>query len=101
MTNFDNIKPIWDRLLIKPEPIEEKTAGGLFIPDQAKSKPQLARIIAAGSGRTNPDTGLKLPMSCKVGDLVLFDPENGYPLTINSESVLMINDIEILAVMNE
>lgn len=99
MNNFKNFKLIWDRLLIKPDPIEEKTSGGLFIPDQAKKKPQTALVMASGTGRTNEQTGIKNPMQCKVGDKVLYCQEEGYPVELDGEKYLMINDCEIWAVI--
>lgn len=99
MNNFKNLTLIWDRLLIKPDPIEEKTSGGLFIPDQAKQKPQTALVMACGTGRTNEQTGIKNPMQCKVGDRVLYSTEEGYPVELDGEKYLMINDCEIWAVI--
>ena len=99
MTNFKNLTLIWDRVLMKPEPIEEKTSGGLYIPDQAKQKPQIATVVACGTGRINEQTGFKAPMQCKVGDKVLYCQEEGYPIELEGEKYLMINDFEIWAVI--
>ena len=78
---------------------EEKTAGGLIIPDTAKEKPSKGEIVAAGKGRVTED-GKILPLEVKIGDKVLFGKWSGTELKFNGEEYLMMKEEDILGVMN-
>jgi len=88
-----NIKPLADRVLIKPQQAEQKTAGGIIIPDTAQEKPQKGEVVAVGPG-TKDET-----MEVKVGDLVLYGKYSGNELTIDSTEYLMMRQSDILAVI--
>lgn len=91
-------KPLRDRVLVKFSTEEEKTAGGLFIPDSAKEKPQRGTIIAIGSGKITDD-GKRQSMDVKVGDTVLFDKYSGSKIKIDDEDYLIIREEDVLGIV--
>jgi chaperonin GroES len=91
-------KPLRDRVLVKFSTEEEKTAGGLFIPDTAKEKPQRGTIIAVGSGKITDD-GKRQSMDVKVGDTVLFDKYSGSKIKIDDEDYLIIREEDVLGIV--
>ncbi|MFA4917919.1 MAG: co-chaperone GroES [Thermodesulfovibrionales bacterium] len=91
-------KPLRDRVLVKFSTEEEKTAGGLFIPDTAKEKPQRGTIIAVGSGKITDD-GKRQTMDVKVGDTVLFDKYSGSKIKIDDEDYLIIREEDVLGIV--
>ncbi len=93
------VRPLHDRILVRRMAEEEKTAGGLFIPDTAKEKPQRGEIIATGKGRTTED-GKTLPLEVKVGDKVLFGKYSGTELKLDGEEFLMIREEDVLGIFN-
>lgn len=92
------IKPLSDRVVIKPAPADEKVQGGIIIPDTAKEKPQKGEIVAVGPGKTS-DTGELIKMSVKVGDTVLYGKYSGTEVTIDNEDYLIVRESDILAVV--
>ncbi len=92
------LRPLHDRLIVKRLDGEEKTAGGLFIPDTAKEKPQKGTIIAAGNGKKT-DEGKTVAMDVKVGDTVLFGKYAGTEIKVDGEELLMMREDDILAVV--
>lgn len=94
----ENLTPILDRVFIKPIPDDDKTSGGLYIPTQAKEKPQRGEVIAVGPGRVSTTTGEITPMSVRAGDKVLYNNFNGLVVTYRGEDFLMMNDGDLLAV---
>lgn len=98
-TTTVGVRPLHDRVLIKRLGEEEKTAGGLFIPDTAKEKPQKGKVIATGNGRITED-GKSIPLDVKKGDNVLFSKYAGTELKLNGEEYLMISEGDILGVFN-
>ena len=92
-------KPLGDRVLIKRiEQEEEKTSGGIYIPDTAKEKPQRGEVIAVGPGRMTED-GKTLPMNVKIGDEVLFGKYGGYDIKLDGEEYLIIKEDEIYGIL--
>lgn len=87
------IKPLADRVLITPNPAEEKTAGGLFIPDTAKEKPLAGKVIAVGPGTK------EVTMEVKVGDQVLYGKYAGTEINVEGTDYLMMKQNDILAVI--
>ncbi|MDW8190533.1 MAG: co-chaperone GroES [Pseudobdellovibrionaceae bacterium] len=94
-----SVRPLHDRILVKRVAEEEKTAGGLFIPDTAKEKPQRGEIVAVGKGRVMED-GKVLPLEVKVGDKVLFGKYAGTELKLNGQEYLMMREEDILGIIN-
>ena len=93
------VRPLHDRLLVRRMPEEEKTTGGIIIPDTAKEKPQRGEIVATGKGRVTED-GKTLPLEVKVGDKVLFGKYSGTELKLNGSEFLMMREEDILGVIN-
>ena len=94
-----NVRPLHDRILVQRMNEDEKTAGGIIIPDSAKEKPQQGKIVATGNGRVTED-GKTLPLEVKAGDKVLFAKYSGTELKLDGEEFLMMREEDILGVMN-
>ncbi len=94
------IRPLADRVVIKPQEKEEKTRGGIFLPDTAsKEKPQEGRVMAVGEGKLD-DSGKRTPVAVSVGDTVLFAKYAGTEVKIEDEDYLILAEKDILAVVN-
>jgi chaperonin GroES len=93
-------RPLRDRVLVKYSEEAEKTAGGLYIPDSAKEKPQKGEVVAVGSGRVTDDGKLQ-PISVKVGDTVLFDKYSGSKVTMDDMEYLIIREEDILGIVEK
>jgi chaperonin GroES len=91
------IRPLQDRVLVQRVEEEEKTAGGIIIPDTAKEKPQEAVVVAAGPGKIQDDGNL-IPMDVKVKDRVLFGKYAGTDITLDGEDYVILREEDILAV---
>ncbi len=91
-------RPLGDRVFVKYNSEGEKTAGGLYIPDTAKEKPQKGTVIAVGPGKRTEDGKLQ-PMEVKAGDTVLFDKYSGSKITIDNEEHLIIRQDDILGIV--
>lgn len=88
-----NIQPLADRVLIQPAPAEEKTAGGIIIPDTAKEKPLQGKVLATGNGTKDEE------MVLKAGDTVLYGKYAGTEVELNGEKYLIMRQSDVLAVM--
>ncbi|MDD5284475.1 MAG: co-chaperone GroES [Desulfuromonadaceae bacterium] len=93
-----NLRPLQDRIIVKRVEEETKTAGGLFIPETAKEKPQRGKIVAAGNGKKTEE-GKVLPLDVKVGDVVLFGKYAGTEVKVDGEEYLMMREDDLLAVV--
>ena len=93
-----NIQPLHDQVLVKRIESDEKTAGGIIIPDTAKEKPQEGRVVAVGSGRRDKQ-GKRIVMDVKKGDRILFGRYAGTEIKINGEEHLMMREDDILGVI--
>ncbi len=94
-----NVRPLHDRILVKRMTEDEKTAGGIIIPDSAKEKPQQGEIIATGKGRVMED-GKTLPLEVRTGDKVLFSKYSGTELKLDGNEYLMMREEDVLGVIN-
>lgn len=94
-----NIRPLHDRILVRRVSEDEKTAGGIIIPDSAKEKPQRGEVVAAGNGRVSQD-GKTFPLEVKAGDTVLFGKYSGTELKIGGEELLMMREDDVLGILN-
>ena len=92
------VRPLHDRILVRRMAEEEKTAGGLFIPDTAKEKPSKGEIVAAGKGRVTED-GKIMPLEVKIGDQVLFGKYSGTELKLDGHEYLMMREEDILGII--
>ena len=94
------IKPLQDRLVIKRIEEEEKTKGGIIIPDSAKENPQEGRVVAIGDGKTL-ETGKKAPLTVKPGDKILFGKYSGTEIKIDGEEHLILREEDVLAIVQD
>ena len=92
------MKPLSDRVVIKPAPADEKVQGGIISPDTAKEKPQKGEVVAVGPGKIS-DSGDKIAMTVKVGDMVLYGKYSGTEVTVDNEEYLIVRESDILAVI--
>ena len=95
-----NFRPLHDRVLVQPLDGEEKTAGGIIIPDTAKEKPSEGKVIAVGPGAKTED-GKILPMEVKVGDLVLFGKSSGTEVKIDGVEYSIMKESDIMGIMSK
>lgn len=93
-----NLRPLNDRVVVKRMEEEQKTAGGIIIPDTAKEKPIQGEVIAAGNGRVMED-GTRKPLDVKKGDRVLFGKYAGTEITLEGQEVLIMREDDILAIL--
>ncbi len=93
------IKPLGDRVVVKPTPREEVTKGGIVLPDTAKEKPMEGKVIAVGPGRVN-DEGKRTPMEVKEGDSVLYAKYAGTEVKIEDEELLIISEKDIMGIVS-
>ncbi|HEY3363510.1 MAG TPA: co-chaperone GroES [Symbiobacteriaceae bacterium] len=93
-----NIRPLADRVLIRPQQQEERTKGGIVLPDTAKEKPQVGKVLAAGRGRVSDD-GKRIPLDLTEGNLVLYTRYAGTEVKVDGEDLLLIGERDILAIV--
>lgn len=93
------VRPLHDRLLVRRMTEDEKTAGGIIIPDTAKEKPQRGKVVAVGKGRITED-GKVLPLDVKEGDSVLFSKYAGTEIKLEGEEYLMIKEDDVLGIFH-
>ena len=93
-----NFRPLHDRVLVRRVEAEEKTAGGIIIPDTAKEKPQEGEVIAAGTGARGED-GTVHPLEVKAGDRVLFGKWSGTEVKVEGEDLLIMKESDILGII--
>jgi chaperonin GroES len=96
MEDHMDVRPLEDRVIIKPLEAEEKTAGGIIIPDNAKEKPQKGEVAAVGPGKYS-DSGTRIEMSVKNGDKVLYGKYSGTEVKIEGDDYLIMRESDILA----
>ena len=92
------LKPLADRVVVKKLEAEEKTAGGIVLPDSAKEKPQQGEILAAGPGRFD-EKGNRQPMEVKVGDKILFAKYSGTEVKMDGKKLLILRESDILGIV--
>ena len=92
------VRPLHDRILVQRLDGEDKTAGGIIIPDSAKEKPQQGRVVAAGPGKVNED-GKRQAMGVKAGDRILFGKYSGSEVNLDGEEHLIMREEDVLAVL--
>ncbi len=94
-----NVQPLGDRILLQPLEAEEKTKGGIIVPDTAKEKPHEGKVVAVGKGRT--EDGKAVPVEVKVGDKVLYGKYSGTEIRVDGEEMLIVKEEDILAVVKK
>ena len=93
-----NLKPIGDKVIIEVLEAQEKTAGGIVVPDAAKEKPQEGKVIAVGDGKVLP-SGKTVPLTVKPGDRILFGKYTGSEIKVEENEYLIVNEDGILAIL--
>jgi chaperonin GroES len=96
-----SIKPLEDRIVVKPLDAEQTTASGLVIPDTAKEKPQEGEVLAVGPGRFDDDGEKRIPLDVKVGDTVLYSKYGGTEVKYSGEEYLILSARDVLAVIEK
>jgi len=94
-----NIKPLEDRIVVKPLDAEQTTASGLVIPDTAKEKPQEGEVVAVGPGRFNDEGDERIPMDISVGDKVIYSKYGGTEVKYSGEEFLILSARDVLAIV--
>jgi len=95
---LSNIKPLEDRILVRPEEGEETTASGIVIPDTAKEKPQEGTVLAVGPGKRS-DAGELIPVDVKDGDRVIYSKYGGTEIKVEGEDLLILSSRDVLAIV--
>ena len=93
-----NFRPLHDRVLVKRVEAEEKTSGGIIIPDSAKEKPQEGEVVAAGAGAKD-ESGKVTPLDVKAGDRILFGKWSGTEIKVDGEDLLIMKESDILGIV--
>ncbi len=93
-----NLKPLADRVIVKPAPAEEKTKGGLYIPDTGKEKPQYGEVVAVGPGKV-AESGQLVEMEVNTGQKVLYGKYSGTEVTVEGEDYLIMRESDIFAIL--
>jgi len=91
------LKPLGDRVLLRPSEEEERTAGGIVLPDSARKRPQEGKVLAVGAGRTLKD-GKRAPLSVKVGETVVYSQYAGTEIKVDGEELVILDEDSMLAV---
>ena len=94
--NVSTLKPLGDRVFVKVSESEEKTAGGILLPDSAKEKPQIGEVVAVGEGKRNDD-GSRAAVDVKVGDKVLYSKYAGTDIKLSGDDYVLLSEKDILA----
>ncbi len=94
-----NFRPLHDRVLVKPLEAEQKTAGGVIIPETAQEKPQQGEVLAVGAGAKN-DKGEVAPMDVKVGDTVMYGKWSGSEVRIDGDDLVIMKESDIMGILN-
>jgi chaperonin GroES len=97
--NVTTVKPLGDRVFIKVSASEEQTAGGIFLPDAAKEKPQIGEVVGVGPGKLKDDGGYT-PLEVKVGDKVLYSKYAGTDIKLGGDEYVLLSEKDILAAVS-
>jgi chaperonin GroES len=97
--SVSTVKPLGDRVFVKVSASEEKTAGGLYLPDAAKEKPQVGEVVNVGEGKVKDD-GARQPMDVKVGDKVLYSKYAGTDIKLGTDEYVLLSEKDILAIVS-
>ena len=91
------LKPLGDRLIVKPTDEEETTASGIVLPDTAKEKPQKGKVVAVGDGKWDEDGEKRIPLDVAAGDEVLYSKYGGTEITVEDDELLVLRESDVLA----
>ncbi len=96
-----NLRPLDDRIVVRPAEAEQTTVSGLVIPDTAKEKPQQGEVLAVGPGRRSEQSGEVIPLDVKVGDTVVYSKYGGTEITVEGEDLLILSSRDVLAIADK
>ncbi len=96
-----NLRPLDDRIVVRPNEAEQTTSSGIVIPDTAKEKPQQGEVLAVGGGRRSEQTGEVIPLDVKVGDTVVYSKYGGTEITVDAEDLLILSSRDVLAIADK
>ncbi len=96
-----NLKPLYDRVIVKADEAEEKTASGLILADTAKEKPTRGKVVAVGDGKWDEDGEKRIPLDVKVGDTVIYSKYGATEVKNGTEELLILRDTDIYAIVVE
>jgi chaperonin GroES len=96
-----NLRPLDDRIVVRPNEAEQTTVSGIVIPDTAKEKPQQGEVLAVGPGRRSEQTGEVIPLDVKVGDTVVYSKYGGTEITVDGEDLLILQGRDVLAITDK
>ena len=91
------IRPLGDKVVVKPSEAEETSSGGIILPDAAREKPQQGEVLAVGPGKRSEQSGDIIPLDIKVGDTVLYSKYGGTEVSVDGEDLLVLNGRDVLA----
>lgn len=92
------IRPLEDRLVVEPFEAEERTSGGIVLPDSAREKQQMGKVLAIGPGKLLEKSGARAQMSVKIGDTVLYGKYSGTEIELNGDDVVILRESDVLAI---
>ena len=96
-----NLRPLEDRIVVRPSEAEQTTVSGIVIPDTAKEKPQQGEVLAVGAGRRSEQSGEIIPLDVKVGDTVVYSKYGGTEITVDGEDLLILSSRDVLAITDK
>ncbi|HYX44192.1 MAG TPA: co-chaperone GroES [Acidimicrobiales bacterium] len=96
-----NLRPLEDRIIVRPSEAEQTTSSGIVIPDTAKEKPQQGEVVAVGPGRRSEQTGELIPVDVKAGDTVVYSKYGGTEFSVDGEDLLILNSRDVLAIADK
>ena len=96
-----NLRPLDDRIVVRPNEAEQTTISGIVIPDTAKEKPQKGKVLAVGDGKVNEETGKRTPLDVKEGDEVLYSKYGGTEIKVEGEELLVLRESDVLAKLSK
>ncbi|MGI9033519.1 MAG: co-chaperone GroES [Acidimicrobiales bacterium] len=96
-----NLRPLEDRIVVRPSEAEQTTVSGIVIPDTAKEKPQQGEVLAVGPGRRSEQSGELIPVDVKEGDVVIYSKYGGTEFTVDGEDLLILNGRDVLAITDK
>jgi len=95
------VKPLGDKILVKRDEAGDKTESGIYLPESAKDKPKTGTVQAVGTGALNTETGERIPLTLKKGDKVIFSSYAGTEVKLDKDTLLIMSESEILAVIDD
>jgi chaperonin GroES len=96
-----NLRPLDDRIVVRPNEAEQTTISGIVIPDTAKEKPQQGEVLAVGPGRRSEQTGQIIPLDVKVGETVVYSKYGGTEIIVDGEDLLILSSRDVLAISDK